>query len=467
MALFLFNNIFLACLFFVTTGSSSVWTSPALPKLKVENGTENPLQRPITLYEEAMVGSLHSFGTCLGCLVGTFTDVIGRKWTAIAISTTELAAFLILAFANHIYVIYITRLVQGLCMSAGVIALTIFVGEISQDHNRGKFCAIMSVFINIGNIYGFLIGSVFHLETFTILCAAPVMISLPLFLFFIPESPVYLLLKKKRIEARLAFEKFHNMASNEAEIDVRNAEIMIVTTTQANRNIFAIFWNREVKRVMLIGIGLTVFQEFSGIFAILGYFNDIFPDGTLPLSPYRMSILISVMQLVAVLTSAFLIEIAGRKVLLLISSATVVFSLLCLGFYFMLVNHNFYYLQCISWIPVASVILFIGGYATGLGPVVFVLMGEIYPTDFKSALSSLSILASGLSSFGVTYTYPIIRDFLGKFWSFLILSGLSAVGFVFFLICVPETRGKSFLEIQLLLNNTTRNSNEKSGTIIT
>lgn len=258
-----------ACLLYITTGSAVVWTSPSLPKLKIRNGPENPLVNPITLYEEALIGSIHPLGVCLGIFLGKFPDILGRKRTAIIIGLVELISLLILAFADTVFIICLMRLLQGMCISACIIVIPTFISEITQDHNRGQFGSFTQLFMKLGNLYGFLMGYLLNMTFFTIMCAVPLMICIPILIFFIPESPIYLLLERKPSQAKVAFSKFYSITLDEAEIVVSETVVMLNEINHEKKSFFKMFTARRVRKSLIIGVCLFLFHELTGIFVII------------------------------------------------------------------------------------------------------------------------------------------------------------------------------------------------------
>lgn len=429
-----------------------MWSSPTLPILKAADTDNNPLGAPITLHQEALIASLHSLGISIGGLfLSRLADFLGRKWTLIFISILELSSLMVLAFAHNVQYYYVTRLTQGSCLGASATVLPLFISEITEDHNRGKFGTLSTFFICFGNIYGFTMGSFFNVKIFTLFCCAPLLVSIPLFIIFIPESPIYLVSKGNKDEAKRHFMKYRNIGSSEADNVVKNTEYMIFQPRRSQKGPFACVEGSVILKAFCISILLFVLQQLSGIFAVMAYLKQIFSSAHIPLSENASSILISFIQLLAILISTSLIERLGRKFLLLTSSATVTISLLFLGMYFQLQIANFSYLHYISWLPLISLITFILGYGFGLGPVCFIIMSEVFPQDFKGKAASVSLFSSGISSFAVVYAFPIVRDLLGIAWCFWILAICSLLGIIFIYVLVPETKGKSFLEIQILL----------------
>lgn len=439
--------LFSGCLLLLSYGAASIWTAPAIPQLKMPSGDENPLHRAINLHEEALIGSLYFVGVCIGPITSILADLLGRKWSLIITSIIELVTFLILAFAQNIYFFYFTRMVQGICLGFSLTVIPIFIGEITRDENRGKFTTFTSIFMILGDIYGYCLGSIFSIKYFTVLYAVPLVIAIPLLIFFVPESPIYLIITKKYSLGKRAFKKFHLISTTQAEEMVAQTELMVTEFRSTKTGIMGFLKERTIRKALLLGIGLSIIREANGLMVILSYFHTIFPEGEIPLSTNITSILMSIFQLIAVVVSTNFIDRFGRKILLLTSTGVVAFSLLCLGLYFQFPK----YVK--SWVPIASVIIFILGYGLGLGPVFFTILSEIFPPAFKTKSATTSVIITGVSCFTLTYTFPYLKYFLGLsyyFWIYLLVT-LLGMAFIYFL--VPETNGKTLLDIQNILNN--------------
>lgn len=448
------NYYFLGCLLCLSTGAVAVWSSPTLPKLKSTDTSQNPLGRPITLYEEALIASLHSLGISVGgLLLSRIADYIGRKWSLITISSLEFTSLLILAFAKNVNLYFITRLVQGICLGSTATVMPLFISEITEDHNRGKFGTFSTFFMCLGNVYGFAMGSMFEIQSFTLICAAPLLISVPIFIFWIPESPYYLVSKGRRYAAKRALERIHSIQPNKAEKILVNTETIIRATCPSKRGCISFLCDYGIRRGLFISLTLYIIQQATGLFAVLAYLSTIFSLANVPLSENISSIIIGCIQVFANIIAANFIEKLGRRILLLTSSVMITFSLVILGTCFELLKANYVLPYYISWFPIMALVIFILGYGFGLGPVCFILSSELFPQDFKTKAVSLSLFTSGVSSFLVVYTFPVVRDFLGISWCFWILSFLCALGFIFIHCFIPETKCKSFLEIQMILNN--------------
>lgn len=332
-------------------------------------------------------------------------------------------------------------------MGCTLIILPIFIAEISEKHNRGKLVTLNNVFICLGNVYGYGLDSVFQMKWFTLMCSAPALICVLLFATTVPESPIHLTMKNKRAQAQQAFMKFRNLTAEEAEQVVLQTAEMIDQMPTA-KNMFALLKNRGFRRSMVISNAIFMFIHFSGIFAILEYLHIIFAISEVPVSKNLLSVVVSLVQTFSVLLGAFFVDKLGRKRLHLLSASVVSASLFTIGFYFKI---KAFLTINISWLVVIAIILFIVGYGAGLGPFCFVVISEIFPQEIKIRAATIPLITTSLTSFVVLFGFPLVRDSIGIAWCFWIFGIATSLSMIFTHIYVIETKNKSFLEIQSLL----------------
>lgn len=439
---------FSASLFQLSTGASIVWTSPILLEFKNENSTENPLGRAITSYEEGLIASIHSVGGTIGPILLTrMADIVGRKWFIISIAIAEVCAFIILSIAMHIYMYYLARLLLGICIGCSVIVLPIFIAEISDSGNRGKLVTVNNVFVCLGNVYGYSLDLLFPVKWFTLFCSVPAVICVLLFVTTLPESPIYLVIKNRTPLATQALMKFRNYSVQEAEQVVSQTKKMIHEMPKA-KNMLFLLKNRGFRKSLMISNVIFILVQFTGIFAILEYLQTIFALTDIPFPEKMLGVVLSIVQTLSVLLGSALIEKLGRKRLQLLSGSVAVISLFTIGLYFKIKT---FYNQDYWWLIVVGVLTFIVSYGAGMGPVCFVIMTEIFPPYVKMRAASITQITTSLSGFAVLFGFPLVRDSLGIEWCFWIFAITTSVNMIFTHFYVIETKNKSFLEIQSLL----------------
>lgn len=214
------------------------------------------------------------------------------------------------------------------------------------------------------------------------------------------------------------------------------------------RELFAVTANR---RGFFICVSLMFFQQFSGINAVIFFSVSIFKSAGSNLDPNICAIIVGVVQVLMTFVAATLVERAGRKVLLLLSSTVMCLCLAVLGVYFHLKDHG-HDVSNIGIIPLLSLVLFIVCFSLGYGPIPWMMMGEMLASDIKSIATSFTVEFNWISVFIITKSFePMIIAFGSNvtFWFFAVIMG---VGTVYGYFCLFETKGKSNTEIQMRLS---------------
>lgn len=212
------------------------------------------------------------------------------------------------------------------------------------------------------------------------------------------------------------------------------------------------FQQRATVRALIIALGLMFFQQVSGINAVIFYTTTIFNDANTGLEATAATIIVGVIQVVATLLATFIVDKAGRRILLLISDFFMAVSTILLAVYFQLKEDDASQVENIGWLPVLAVCLFIAMFSIGFGPIAWLMIGELFANNVKAYVSPLAGAFNWLLSFLVTKVFTNLRDALGIAGVFWLFSGLSLLGTVFVFFLVPETKGISLAEIQRMLS---------------
>lgn len=162
------------------------------------------------------------------------------------------------------------------------------------------------------------------------------------------------------------------------------------------------------------------------------------------------SIVIGVVQVLSTVLAAVLVERAGRKILLLQSSTVMSLCLITLGVFFHLkkTGHD---VSNIGLLPLGSLVLFIVSFSLGYGPIPWMMMGELMAGDVKSIASSIAVLYNWIAVFIITQSFPAMIEAFGNDVTFWIFAVIMAIGTLFGMKFLFETKGKSNAEIQIIL----------------
>ncbi|XP_063918717.1 facilitated trehalose transporter Tret1-like [Zophobas morio] len=436
-----------------TSGDITItWTSPIIPKLYSNDSDENPFGRSITEDEESWIGSLINIGAMLGPFpYGFIAEKYGRKFGLLSTAIPFIISFVTLAFANSIYLYYFARLLAGIAIGGGYTLLPMYVAEVAEDSNRGTLSVTLNIFWTFGNLIPYVIGPYTPILAFNIVLAAIPAAFFVLFLLMGPESPYYLISVNKMEQAQESLMKLrsNNKKAVENEMSYIKSELQ---ENKDNTSIIDFFKSRIYMKGLVISFVLILTQQLSGINAILFYTEEIFQDaGANGLSPEVSSIIIGLVVFLSSFGTPFLVDRLGRKLLLLVSLLGVSLAHVTFGVYFYFKASPNYDATPISFLPIVSLITFIIMYNIGLGPIPWTVSSELFPTSVKPYAAALVAWACWTTSFLVTKFFNNLNESVGEGETFWLFSGFCFAGWIFTLFYVPETKGKSFQDIQDIL----------------
>lgn len=223
-----------------------------------------------------------------------------------------------------------------------------------------------------------------------------------------------------------------------------------------------LFTSRAVIRATIAVMGLLSFLSFSGINVVIFYAKEIFEKCGTTINPDHSSIIIGSLQVIMTYLSGLLVDRTGRRVLLLVSDSIMAVCLLALGAFFYAKEQG-YDVSDVTWVPLASLSIYISVFSLGFGPIPGIMMGELFSPEAKGvALGIVCILAS-LLEFIVVKGFHNLKDWFDFGISFWIFAGNCMLGTLFVYFLVPETKNKSLTQIQDELSGAKKNRKKKKG----
>ncbi|KMQ84008.1 sugar transporter erd6-like 6 protein [Lasius niger] len=189
----------------------------------------------------------------------------------------------------------------------------------------------------------------------------------------------------------------------------------------------------------------------SGAQAVEQYAELIFNQANSNLEGKYLTMILGAVQVVCTIVCMFITDRSGRKSLLIISAIGSACSTAMVAIYFHL-QHDYVDTSNLTWLPAVGVIMYVIMFSVGLSPLPTALIGELFPTNVKALGSMVTVISSGVFSFGVTKLYLVIADNIGIHVPFWIFTACSLAGALFTFIYVPETKGKTLEQIQEMLH---------------
>jgi MFS family permease len=196
---------------------------------------------------------------------------------------------------------------------------------------------------------------------------------------------------------------------------------------------------------MTVGIGLAVFQQFVGINTVIYFATTILKyTGVSTNTSVSLAVFVGLTNLVTTIVAAVIMDWAGRRRLLIPGTVILTIALVALGAYF----HWAALYKGHSWIGLACLILYIIGFAIGLGPVFWLMISEIYPLGIRSKAMAIATIFNWGANFIVSYYFLQLVDAVGRDYTFWIYAGMGVLATIYFTAKVPETKNRSLEQIE-------------------
>lgn len=385
-----------------------------------------------------------------GLLGGPSIEFFGRKWTLLITDVILMLAWTLNYFAQDYYYLYVSRSIVGLGVGFASLTFPVYLGETIQPEVRGTLGLLPTTLGNFGILICFTIGMMIDWKD---LAGIAVLMTLPfllIFIWIIPETPRWYVSKDKLEDCKQSLEWLRGSKQDiTKEFDdlVRNQKEQVLK----NESIIDVFTRSNIKP-LTICMTLMVFQQFSGINAVIFYTTSIFKASKSTLPAEICTIIIGIVNLCSTFIANALIDRLGRKILLYISSVSMAICLGAIGFYYYLKDVAQADVTEFGFVPLVSLIIFSLGFSLGYGPIPWLMMGEILPAKIRGPAASIVTAFNWASTFVVTTTFPMMKKNLGACYTFWFYGIMVVFGFFFTVICVPETRGKSLEDIERLMS---------------
>ena len=452
-----------------------------------DTGVINGTQFYFSKYFE-LTGALKGFivsSALLGALVGAasagiLSKAIGRKnsliiaalFFAISAWGSGLPNFM----GDSINLMVFFRILGGIAIGIASMNAPMYIAEIAPAEKRGNLVTFYQLAIVIGFFVVFLatyyigngLSEAENIEYGWRQMFWSELIPAGLFLvllFFVPKSPRWLMTKGKEEEALHILTRIHGEETANKEI----VEIRDSIKSESTKEKVSIF-SKPLLAIVIIGTVLSALQQFTGINAVLYYGADIFEQalGFGNDDVLKQQILLATVNLVFTFIAMFTVDKLGRKPLLIIGGFGMLIGFLMMGFtlYFSdYSNVNAAGLPALSSsegiISLIGVLIFIGAFAMSMGPVVWVILSEIFPNKIRSIAMSIAVAAQWLANYFVSQTFPIVVEsdanklqIDGGTWNnalpYFIFSGFIVIIILFVWKFIPETKGKTLEEMETL-----------------
>lgn len=402
-------------------------------------------------------------GSIIGVLMaGKLSDRWGRKVTMLVAAVFFSVSGIACAFVGSLEQLVVARILGGIGIGVVSIVSPLYISEVSIAQYRGRLVSLYQLAVTIGFLGAYLTnfqllhfsqsGAVLNAGWMNLVFVSEVwrgmlgFCSLPAILFFciiffIPESPRWLILKRRDERAVRIFRKIY---LSEVEVDTQLQDTKSVVQSETKSD-WKFLLQPGIFKAVLIGAAIAILGQFMGVNAVLYYGPTIFEEAGLSGGDALFSqVLVGIVNVVTTIIAVFIIDKVGRKKLVYYGVSGMVLSLLLIGFYF-------HFSESMG-LPNSFLLFFFLFYvfccAISISAVIFVLLSEMYPTRIRGMAMSIAGFALWIGTYLVGQLTPWMLQNLTPTGTFLLFALMCMPYMLIVWKLIPETTGKSLEEIE-------------------
>lgn len=412
---------------------------------------------PLTSEQVGLVTSIFSIGGLVGSIyVGTVADAIGRRKTALLHSVVFFIGSFLNGIANSFVALLFGRFVAGVGAGSALVVTSVVINEIAPPQFKGFLGSMNQVSVNIGILFTQVLALWWcnnnDWRLLLLMGSAIAALNFVCVFVYMEESPMWLF--NNGYESQ-AFTVLHNLRGGEyatARNEVNSWKngnttpeeglllleegVASAPTSKSAVTLKEYLLNPEYKNSRVVATGILVLQQFCGINSIIFYgvsvLINIFPDAAV-----FINCLISVVNAVVTFASAPLVDKLGRKPLLLTSVTFMGIASAILGYGITTSN---------ATLSIIGTFVYITFFAVGLGPIPFLLVGEVTQPKAKAPAQSWGVTMNWVATFIVGFLFPVLKSSWIGAGVYYIFSFMCALSYWFIRTRIPETKGCSTYE---------------------
>jgi SP family galactose:H+ symporter-like MFS transporter len=413
-----------------------------------------------TAAEEVVVSGV-LLGATIGAIFGgKAADRFGRRRVLLVTATIFGIGALASAVAPSPAILIVSRIVLGLAIGLASTNVPVYLSEVAPPHTRGWVVSLFQLAVTVGIVVAYLTDYAFAgvegWRWMLGLAVAPALV-FGAGMFFLPETPRWLIRGGHHEVAHRVLVRIRERADVHVEIE----EIKASLAQQAESGHWADLLRRQVRPALLIGLGLAIFQQITGINTVIYYAPRILQSAGFNSASGAIlaTVGVGIVNVGMTIVAMFLVDRVGRRPLLLIGIAGMIITLGVLGLSFRISNPS----GELAWISVICLMGYVASFAISLGPIFWLLIAEIYPLRIRGLAEGTAATFNWASNLIVSLTFLTLVERLGASSTFFLYALASVLSWLFAYYFVPETKGRTLEQIEAFWR--TRHSHQKARQI--
>ncbi|XP_018401127.1 PREDICTED: facilitated trehalose transporter Tret1-like [Cyphomyrmex costatus] len=398
--------------------------------------------------EIGFIGGILNVGACIGVIFIFFFIKYFSRITAMSLTMPVFIVgwTFICCAGQKVSLFIIGRFICGMSGGAFCILTPIYIAEIADQNLRGRLLIYFHLLINCGIMYAFVIAYVLNeydtIWRYNLICAVTCFVVALVNL--LPESPLYHLTKNNEIKAKDTLKWYRGQTYDDVEI--KELKYLVSHLGKITINVFK---NRYVISSFFTCFFAFLTQQLSGINIMIFYALTLFNiGGSGNLTGSEQTVLIGGVQILSCFLAMCLIDVVGRRILLIISSILMGLFLILLGWFYKLRDQDPEYDDIYFWMPPTWTILFFAAFNVGVGPISWALLGDVFPMQIRDTAVACAAAFNWTLSLIATMTFGEMLSVLGVSETMWFFAGFCWIAGALCALFVKDTRGYSLAKIQ-------------------
>lgn len=416
----------------------------------VINGALRPMSAELGLdaFSEGIVTSSLVFAAALGAIIGgRLSDAIGRRTIIIVLAVLFLAGTLVVVFAPGFAILVIGRILLGLAVGGASTVVPVYLAELAPYEIRGSIAGRNELAIVFGQLAAFVINAIIGTafseveSVWRIMFAVSALPAIALFIGMLrmPESPRWLVEKGRHDDALAVLRTIRT--DDRAQAELGQVEHVAEEEARTAVGLKAVLTNKWLLRIVLIGIGLGIAQQLTGINSIMYYGQTVLVESGFDQEAALIAnIAPGVIAVVGGIIALWLMDrLDRRKTFIIGFSLTTTFHLLIGISSLTLEIGN----PLRPYVILALVVAFVGSMQTFLNVAVWVYLSEIFPLHMRGLGIGISVFALWIANGFLSLYFPSLVEGVGITGTFFLFAAVGVIALIFVATQVPESRGRT------------------------
>ncbi|XP_067634104.1 facilitated trehalose transporter Tret1-like [Eurosta solidaginis] len=440
----------------ISNGMALALPSATLPQLTDPNDIYQ-----FNTEESGWFASIHTLGSIFGSLLaGYLMDRFGRKCSLLLTNFLGIIGWILMFMAFYqssksaIYAqLLIGRFLLGVVAAASISPIGSYSAEVSAPSIRGRLILASSILLYLGILLMYILGFLMR-DNVQLICIITLLAQCIAFVCVLPmpESPSWLLQKGKTEKACKSLKYFRGLAKKDTRTyDEFEMELSLMKQTSEqseraaqNDSLLQTIRSPEVYKPVAIIIGFFFFQQFSGISIVIIYTAQIVASTGVSFDPMLVAVFTGVVRIITIFFMCTILDRWGRRPAGILSAGgmSVCMLLLAANCHWPMIGER------VPLLAIFAFILHIIFSTFGLLTLPFLMISEVFPQRVRGSANGFTLSFGIVFSFGVVQLYPTVESLIGTAYTFAGFGVITFGGLVFVFLFVPETRGRTLLEIE-------------------